>query len=153
MVAARWVYVHDLSGTHRDDYLYSTDPSRTPQQIIEEYTGRWNIETMFEEMRAYLGLETTRGRCPQTVRRAAPSLFGLYGLVALWYGHLAARGVAEGSVRWANKQTTTFADAITAVRRWLWKHWVVANADQGHAFEKLPEPLQEVLLYALAPAA
>src|SRR5262249_35676673 len=54
LVAVRWVYVHDLSGTHRDDYLYSTDPSLTPEQIIEEYTGRWNIETMFEEMRAYL---------------------------------------------------------------------------------------------------
>src|SRR5262249_5636212 len=89
LVAVRWVYVHDLSGTHRDDYLYSTDPSLTPEQIIEEYTGRWNIETMFAEMRAYLGLETTRGWCRQTVLRAAPSLFGLYGLVALWYEHLA----------------------------------------------------------------
>jgi hypothetical protein len=153
LVAVRWVYVHDLSGTHRDDYLYSTDPSLTPEQIIEEYTGRWNIETMFEEMRAYLGLETTRGRCPPTVLRAAPCLFGLYGLVALWYDHLAARGAAEGSVQWAGKQTTTFSDAISAVRRWLWKEWVFANADPGHAFAKLPEPLQEVLLYALAPAA
>ena len=85
--------------------------------------------------------------------RAAPSLFGLYGLVALWYDHLAACGAAEGAVQWAGKQTTTFSDAITAVRRWLWKEWVFANADQDHAFDKLPEPLQEALLYALAPAA
>jgi DDE superfamily endonuclease/Archaeal putative transposase ISC1217 len=153
LVAVRWVYVHDLSGTHRDDYLYSTDPSLTPEQIIEEYTGRWNIETMFEEMRAYLGLETTRGWCRQTVLRAAPSLFGLYGLVALWYEHLAGYGQAEGAVQWVGKQTTTFSDAITAVRRWLWQHWVFANTDRDHAFAKLPEPLQEVLLYALAPAA
>ncbi len=108
---------------------------------------------MFEEMRAYLGLETTRGWCPQTVRRAAPSLFGLYGLVALWYEHLSAGGVTPGRVHWAHKQTTTFSDAISAVRRWLWQHWVFASLDQDHAFAKLPEPLQEVLLYALAPAA
>jgi hypothetical protein len=45
LVAVRWVYVHDVTGTHRDDYLYSTDVSWTAQQIIEAYTGRWNIET------------------------------------------------------------------------------------------------------------
>ena len=71
----------------------------------------------------------------------------------MWYDPLAASGRAEGALRGAGKQTTTFSAAITAVRRWLWKHWVFANADQGHAFAKLPEPLQEVLLYALAPAA
>jgi hypothetical protein len=153
LVAVRWVYVHDLSGTHRDDYLYSTDPTMTPEQIIEEYTGRWNIETLFAEMRAYLGLETTRGWSRPTVLRAAPCLFGLYGLVALWFWHLGDEGTAHGSVRWANKQTTTFSDAISAVRRWLWQNWVFANADHGHAFEELPEPLRETLLYALAPAA
>ena len=77
----------------------------------------------------------------------------LDGLVALWYDQLARCGVAEGSVQGTGKQTTTFSDAITAVRRWLWKEWVFVNAGQGHAFAKLPEPLQEVLLYALAPAA
>lgn len=153
LVAVRWVYVHDLSGTHRDDYLFSTDPSLTAEQIIEEYTGRWNIETMFEEMRAYLGLETTRGWSRRTVLRAAPCLFGLYGLVALWYWHLHQRGQADGQVQWAGKKTTTFSDAITAVRRWLWQQWVFANADHDHAFAKLPEPLQQVLLNALAPAA
>src|SRR5438477_541340 len=74
--AVRGVYVHDLSGTPRDDYLYSTDPSRTPEQLLEEYTGRWHSETLFAQRRAYLGLATTRGGCPQTVSRAAPSLFG-----------------------------------------------------------------------------
>jgi hypothetical protein len=46
-----------------------------------------------------------------------------------------------------------FADAITAVRRWLWTNWVFAEADHATAFAKLPESLREVLLYALAPAA
>jgi hypothetical protein len=32
-----------------------------PQQLIEEFTGRWNIETTSGDGRAYLGLETTRG--------------------------------------------------------------------------------------------
>jgi hypothetical protein len=45
LVAVRRVYVHDLTGTHRDDYLYTTDVGMTARQVIEEYTGRWNIET------------------------------------------------------------------------------------------------------------
>lgn len=153
LVAVRWVYVHDLTGTHRDDYLYSTDPAMSAEQIIEEYTGRWNIETLFEEMRSYLGLETTRGWCPNTVQRAAPCLFGLYGVVALLYAGLRERGMAVAKVQWAQKQGVTFSDAITAVRRWLWTEWVFARVDHDQAFAKLPDALKEVLLYALAPAA
>jgi hypothetical protein len=50
--------------------------------IIGHYTGHWNIETTFEELRSYLGLETTRGWCRSTVLRAAPCQFGLYSVVA-----------------------------------------------------------------------
>jgi hypothetical protein len=154
LVAVRWVYVHDLTGTHRDEYFYSTDVTMSPQEIIERYTERWNIETTFQEMRAYLGLETTRGWCAQTVLRAAPCLFGLYSVVALLYWQLPAEAQTEGEVDWEGKKAeVTFSDAITTVRRWLWTHWVFAEADHATAFAKLPEPLREVLLYALAPAA
>src|SRR5262249_2620253 len=83
LVPLRWVFVRDQTGTHRDEYFYSTDPSLKPAQLISLYTGRWNIETTFQEMRAHLGLETTRGWCRKTVLRAAPCLFGLYSVVAL----------------------------------------------------------------------
>jgi uncharacterized protein YerC len=80
-----WVYVHDCTGTHRDDYFFTTDVRLSAQTVIETFTGRWSIETTFQEMRAYLGLETTRGWCFRTVQRVAPCLFGLYSLVALLY--------------------------------------------------------------------
>src|SRR6266508_2524667 len=76
LVPVRWVFVHDLSATHRDDYLFTTNVSLTAQEIIEAYTQRWNIETTFAEMRAHLGLETTRGWSRWTVLRAAPCLRG-----------------------------------------------------------------------------
>jgi hypothetical protein len=37
----------------------------------QTYTGRWNLETTFQEMRSHLGLETTRGRSERTVLRVA----------------------------------------------------------------------------------
>ena len=147
------MYVHDRSGTHRDDYLYSTDVTATAQQISETYTQRWNIETTFEELRAYLGLETTRGWCAKTVLRAEPMLLGLYGVVALLYEQLPAQAQQEGGVDWDGKASVTFSDAISAVRRWLWANWVFAKGGHDHAFAKLPEPLRQALLYALAPAA
>jgi hypothetical protein len=153
LVALRWVYVHDRTGTHRDDYLYSTDPSMTAKEIIEEYTGRWNIETTFEEARAYLGLETTRGWKRETVLRAAPCLLGLYTLVSVWYWQLPGWVKEDWGVLWAGKEGMTFSDAITAVRRWLWSDWVFPTGGHDTAFAKLPPALQEVLFTALAPAA
>jgi hypothetical protein len=153
LVFVRWVYVHDLSGTHRDEYFYSTDAGMTPQEIIEEYTGRWNIETTFEEARAYLGLESTRGRCQRTVLRAEPCLLGLYSVVALMYWLLPESDQEQGTIDWDGKRAVTFSDAITAVRRWLWAHWVFPRAGHDWAFEKLPGAFRRLLLYALAPAA
>jgi hypothetical protein len=153
LALVRWVYVHDLQGTHRDEYFYSTDVTMTAQQIIEEYTGRWNIETTFEEGRAYLGLESTRGRCERTVLRAEPCLLGLYSVVALMYWLLPAQDQEQGTIDWEGKRTGTFSDAITAVRRWLWTHWVFPRAGHDSAFEKLPAAFRQLLLYAIAPAA
>ena len=153
LVAVRWVYVHDLSGTHRDEYFYSTDVTMTAQEIIEAYTGRWNIETTFQEARSYLGLETTRGRCRNTVLRAEPCLLGLYTVVALLYWRLPRAVREDWQVIWLGEESMAFSDAITAVRRWLWEDWVFARAGHGAAFEKLPAVLKETLLYGLAPAA
>jgi hypothetical protein len=153
LVEVRWVFVRDLTGTHRDEYFYTTDLTMTPEEVVEAYAERWNIETTFAEMRSYLGLETTRGRCQKTVLRAEPCLFGLYGVVALLYEQLPEQARAEPGVEWEGKETVTFSDAITAVRRWLWTNWAFATGGHDDPFAKLPEPLRRTLLYALAPAA
>src|SRR6185437_15235915 len=115
----RWVFVEDLTGTHRDEYFFTTDATLTPKQIIEAYTGRWAIEVMFEEVREHLGLESTRGRCAQTILRAEPCLFGLYTLAALWFSELPESERRKPVVAWMGsaKQAPTFSDAITLVRR------------------------------------
>lgn len=153
LVEVCWVYVRDLTGTHRDEYFYTTDLTLTPPEVVEAYAERWNIETTFAEMRAYLGLETTRGRCQKTVLRAEPCLFGLYGVVTLLYEQLPEQAQAEPGVEWEGKETVTFSDAITAVRRWLWTNWAFVTGGHDDPFAKLPEPLRRTLLYALAPAA
>jgi DDE superfamily endonuclease len=153
LVPVRWVFVHDKTGTHRDDSFFSTDPATTPRVLVETFTGRWSIETTFQEMRAYLGLETTRGRTKATVLRVAPCLFGLFSVVCLLYERLRARGRATATVSWPGKDGVTFSDAITTVRRWLWVDWVFAHHGRGETFSKLPRAFRGTLLSALAPAA
>jgi hypothetical protein len=153
LVWVRWVYVHDCSGTHRDEYFFTTDVAMSPQEVVETYVGRWNEETTFQEMRSYLGLETTRGYKEATVLRMAPSLFGLYTIVAALYSQLPKRYARMRAVDWPGKQDVTFSDAITAVRRWLWLEWVFVIPGHHAAFQKLSRSFQAVLLYALAPSA
>lgn len=153
LVPVQWLYVVDHSGTHRPEYFFSTELELTATQVIEYYTGRWNIETTFQEMRSYLKLEKTRGWTKLTVLRTTPCLFGLYGVIALWYAELPARWRRQQVVSYAGKRAVAFSDAITAVRRWLWDEWIFATPAHGDAFAKIPPPLREALLQAVAPAA
>lgn len=151
LVPLRWVFARDLGGTHRDEYFYATDPSLAPAAVIGYYTGRWNIETTFQEARSCLGLGTTRGWCERTVLRAAPCLLGLYTAVALLYQAL-PESERRGAVAWPGKSGVTFSDALAAVRRWLWAGWVFPRAEGGGSVEKLPRPLRDLIFSALAPA-
>ncbi len=152
LVPVRWVFVKDATGTHRDEYLFTTDPGLAPDAVVGIYCGRWNIETTFQEARSALGLETTRGRCRATVLRAAPCLFGLYTVVAVLF-HALPESKRVGAVVWPGKVTVTFSDALSAARRWLWAEAVLPQAGDGTALQKLPEPIRELLLTTLAPAA
>jgi hypothetical protein len=152
LVAIRWAFVRDATGTHRDEYFFTTDVGLSVSAVVEAYCGRWNIETTFQEMRSELGLETTRGWREKTVLRAAPCLFGLYTVVAILF-HTLPESKRTGAVEWPGKSVTTFSDALCAVRRWLWAESLLPQASQTTGLEKLPESVRELLLTTLAPAA
>jgi hypothetical protein len=152
LVPVRWVFVRDATGTHRDEYLFTTDPALSPDAVVGTYCGRWTIETTFQEARSALGLETTRGRCPKTVLRAGPCLLGLYSVVAVLFAAL-PESKRTGCVSWPGKSAVTFSDALSAVRRWLWAEAVLPQAGGANALKELPEPVRELLLTTLAPAA
>jgi hypothetical protein len=153
LVAVRWVYVHDVTGSHRDEYLFTTDLQMLPQQIVECYTQRWSIETTFQECREYLRLESPKGYGQQTVLRFTPCLFGLYSIVVLLYLQLPEPLRSPCMVLWKGKLTVTFSDMMMCVRRELWQQWFFQTHQETAPFSKLPSLLQETILYALAPAA
>jgi hypothetical protein len=152
LVPLRWVFVHDLTGTHRDEYFFATDVSLSAKRIVEAYTGRWSVETTFQEVRRHLGLETTSVRTRSSVLRVAPCLFGLYSVTALLFAELPPEQ-QKPLVMWRGKRVATFSDAITTVRRRLWQEWILATPVLGRAIEEIPSPLRAILLSGLAPAA
>jgi hypothetical protein len=151
LVPMRWVFVEDRSGTHREEYFFTTDARRTPREIIGYDRGRWDIETTFQECRSALGLETTRGWCQNTVLRAAPGLFGLYSVVAgLFAGLPESQRVQVAD--WPGKVGVTFSDALASVRRWFWVESVFPQATFGAEIQKLTPEFRDFLLAALTPA-
>jgi DDE superfamily endonuclease len=153
LVAVRWVYVHDSHGTHRDEYLFTTDLRMKPKQIVECYTQRWSIETTFQECREYLKLESTKCYSKQTVLRCTPCMFGLYTIVVLLYLQIPNLLHASMMVAWKGKSTVTFSDMLACVRRAIWQEWVFQTPGKTTPFSKLPQALQATILSALAPAA
>lgn len=153
LVPVRWVHVHDIQGTHRDEYLYTTDPTLTPAQIVSLFTARWSIEVTFQEVRAHLGFTTPRNWSARSVLRTAPCLLGLFSMVSLIFArHVRDHRLHLICTPWYAKHKATFSDAITAVRRMCWES--VLKQSWNHAgVTKLPRPLRRTLLDHLSRAA
>jgi hypothetical protein len=83
LAEVRWLYVHDGTGTHRDESCLTTDITMRPQQMVECYTQPWSMETTFQECREYLKLESSKSYGKQAVLRFTPCLFGRYTVVVL----------------------------------------------------------------------
>lgn len=150
IVEIKWVYVKDNEGTHRDEYFFTTDTTMTAQTIVETYTGRWNIETTFQELNAHLKIGSTRCRIEMSILRQIPCLFGLYSIVVLLYANLYPSGDKTFAIIWPGKKNVTFSDALTAVRKAIWREWFFKRADQSNTFEKIPKEIQETLLRSLS---
>jgi hypothetical protein len=154
VVAIRWVWTSNPE-TGSQDYFYSTDLALSAEGIIRLYMLRWPVETMFQEVREHLGLETTRHRCRKSVERVVPLQLALYSLIALAYRQLAQEQGCPPllSTPCYVKDHVTFADALTAVRREIWKEGLLRQCLGAPSQPQLPPELQQFLLEHLCRAA
>lgn len=153
LVPVRWVFVHDVQGTHRDEYFYCTGPTMTPDRIVSLSTGRWSMEVTFQEVRAHLGFATPRNRTATSVLRTAPCLLGLFSVVCLIFDrHTRGKGVKPTTDPWSVKAEASFGDAIALVRRICWAE-VLRQSPKHRRVTKLPRPLRHLLLDQLSRAA
>ncbi len=120
-VPIRWVLVVDPSGKSRPEAFFSTDRTMKPQQIVEGFVLRWNVEVTFAETRRHLGMETQRQWSDLAIARTTPVLLGLFSLVCLIAHHLTAgMKLVPSSTAWYLKTEATFSDVLGLVRRAIW---------------------------------
>lgn len=120
-VPIRWVLVRDPKGEYETIALLSTDLDLCPEQIVNWFVQRWQVEVTFEEVRAHLGVETQRQWSDKAIARTTPLLLGLFSWVTL-AAHLLVqeRQVSARQAAWYVKVRPTFSDAISWVRQELW---------------------------------
>jgi hypothetical protein len=154
LLPVRWVYTRDPRQPSCQDWFFCTDPAWTPSQIVQGFAKRWSIEVTFEELRAHLGLHTTRQRCRRSVLRTVPWLVGLFSAVCLIFNKLWQPGWrALHHTPCYHKHEATFADALYAVRRCLWDCCLLKHLLGTGPVTKLPPLIRRKLITYFAEAA
>ena len=136
----------------REEYettaLLSTSLALDPQQIVNWFVQRWQVEVTFEEVRAHLGVETQRQWSDKAIERTTPILLGMFSWITL-AAHLLIE-CGQLSVRqaaWYVKERPTFSDALAAVRQQLWLPTTIFSMSAAELdMVKIPRPLFDRLV-------
>jgi hypothetical protein len=152
-VPIRWVLIRDPKGKFETRALLCTDQGVAPEQIVEWFVRRWQVEVTFHEVRTHLGVETQRQWADRAIERTTPALLGLFSLVTL----LAHQATNDGTLpvrqaAWYVKPLPTFSDALAIVRESLWQvsdfHTSLADDDMIKIPYALLKRLTEAVCYA-----
>jgi hypothetical protein len=153
VVPLRWILIRDPQQQFRPQALLSTNLELAPQQAVQWFVLRWQMETTFAEVRAKLGVETQRQWSELAIARTTPCLLALFSLVTLLASDLHRRGqLPIRQSAWYRKPQLTFSDTIAAVRQQLWASslfaWSTPSQDQRETHHQLFRHLTEALCYA-----
>lgn len=126
-----------------------------PEQIINYFVLRWNIEVTFEETRAHLGIETQRQWSDKAIARTTPSLMALFSLICLFAKEmLSGAALPISKTAWYNKKgNATFSDVIAYVRRCIWSEKYFYDSSNNNDIVKIKTETWKVLIEQLSRAA
>lgn len=144
----RMIVTRDPSGRLQDRAYVSTDPNRSIEEIVVNFSRRWPLECTFRNAKQIMGLEDpqngwwrrwrirrrraqrpgpqpkgNKGR--QAVERTVPMILLAYTLVVLWYflhGRPSrdVRTVQSNVPGYAHKREPSFTDMLAALRQEFW---------------------------------
>jgi hypothetical protein len=152
----RIVLVRTPDGKNVAETFFSTNTDDLPEQIINWFVLRWNIEVTFEEARAHLGVETQRQWSDKAIQRSTPLLMGLYSLVTLVGLKMRETKpiLIQEITSWYNKNgELTFSDIIMAVRKSILIEKYFSKSENEYDFIKIAANDVNALIYQLALAA
>lgn len=110
----------------RPAYLICTDPTLAPQQILQSYLWRWEIEVNFRDEKTLLGFGEPQVRTAAAVRTTAAFFVFVYALLLLALQHCQLAHTPLPPPRWQRRkpkrplQRVSTAQAISLFRASLW---------------------------------
>lgn len=152
VVPIRWILIRDPLNLFKAQALLCTNSKYQPQQILNWFVRRWQIEVTFEEVRRHLGMETQRQWSDLAIARTTPLILGLFSLVTLLAHHLQVNFTwTTRQKSWYVKSLPTFSDALALVRRFLWAS-TFSMSSKSTDIIKVPRPLfnrlRDLAIYA-----
>lgn len=149
-VPIRWVIIRSLAEEFATQALLCTRTSAAPEQIIQWYLRRWQVEVTFAEARRHLGIETQRQWSDKAIKRSTPCLFGMYWLIAMTAEELSKQEKLKvAQAAWYGKQAATFSDAIGCVRQQIWEARSFQTSANEREMIKIPRSFLETLTETL----
>ncbi len=143
------VISRDPTDKEKDDFFFTTDTTLTAAEVIGGFAGRWSIEDTFKNTKQLIG-----GQQPQTWKRKGPeraavvSLW-LYSVIWLWYLQQKSKQRYFFVQPWyPGKSAPSFADALSCLRRVLWRDRIRFMFGKRFAHNKNFEFLIEALTSA-----
>jgi putative transposase len=115
--------------------LFTTDRESPAQQLVKDYTARWNVETDLRSLKQTVGLETLRSRTPDLLAKEIVLAVTAYNLIRTFMA-LAAQKAGIEPRRLSFTRTT---------------HCIRAFAEQGPINAKLFDELLESIVAAPLP--
>jgi hypothetical protein len=135
----RWVIVRDPKQIFKTQALLCTDIKVSPEQIIEWFVRRWQVEVTFHEVRTHLGVETQRQWADLSILRVTPALLGLFSIVTLLANlHAQKQKLPVQQAAWYIKQLPTFSDALRIVKQTLFSHRYFQTSQFYAEIRKVP---------------
>lgn len=152
-VPIRWVLIRDPKGKFKSQALLCTKLAAKPEQIVEWFIQRWQVEVTLREVRTHLGVETQRQWSDKAIARTTPLLLGLFSLITVFAHHSTLRGkLSVRQAAWYKKTLPTFADALASVRQRLWSNFTFQTAyatkDRAKVSTALLNRFTDALCYA-----
>jgi hypothetical protein len=147
LLPIRYVLVRDASRELKPQAFLCTNLDADPLDILHLFVRRWSMEVTFAEARRHLGVETQRQWTDLAIARTTPALLGLFSLVTLWANHLpGVRQARPHGAAWYPKRVLTFSDAMSLIRRELWRETLFDSSRQIPDMPKSVEPLVNRLM-------
>ena len=126
------VISRDPNGKEKDDFFFTTDLEMSAREVLECYSDRWAIEDTFKNAKQSLGVQEPQTYKRQGPERAAALGLWLYSVVWLQYIRQTPNQRYFFVPPWyQQKSLPSFADALSCLRRELWRERIKATFENA----------------------